>query len=146
MQANKTLTLSIEGMSCASCVSRVEKALPGVEGVTSASINLTQQTALIGFGEQHVLLPVLAALSDAGYPARTQTAVLKVQGMSCASCVGRIEKASLAVTGVIDASANLATESADIRFIDSAVSANAIATELTAVGYASSVHTEQVRQ
>lgn len=145
MQAIKTLTLSIDGMSCASCVSRVEKALLGVEGVTSASINLTQETALIGFGEQHVLLAVVAALSDAGYPIRTQTAVLDVQGMNCASCIGRIEKALRAVTGVIDASANLATESADIRFIDSIVSANAIAIELTEAGYVSSVRSNQSR-
>ena len=143
MQATKTLTLAIEGMSCASCVSHVEKAILGVEGVTSASINLAQETALIGFDEQHVLLPIVSALSGAGYSARVQTAVLDVQGLSCASCIGRIEKALLAVTGVIGASANLATKSADIQFIDSVVSAHAVANELREAGYASSVRSEQ---
>ncbi len=143
MQVNESLTLAIEGMSCASCVSRVEKTLLGVEGVTSASINLAQETALITFGErQPVISTLVTALSKAGYPARTQTAVLDVQGISCASCIGRIEKTLLNLNGVIDASANMATESASIRFIDTKVSANAIAKELTQAGYASSVHSD----
>ena len=143
MQANKTLAIPIEGMSCASCVSRVEKALLGVEGLTTASINLAQETALISFGDGQVIIPAVAALSDAGYPARTQTSVLDIRGMSCASCIARIEKSLTAVTGVIDASANLATESADVRFIDSVVSANTIAIELTEAGYASSVRSNK---
>ena len=143
MREDKTLTLPIEGMSCASCVSRVQKALIAVEGVSTASINLAQETALVDIRDQQALLSALTALSDAGYPARTQTAVLDVQGMSCASCIGRIEKLLRAITGVTDANANLTTESADIRFIDSVVSANDIANKLTQAGYASSVRRER---
>lgn len=145
MQARNTLTLPVDGMSCASCVSRVEKALLEVDEIIAASINLAQETALITFNDQEVVLPVAKALADAGYPVRTQTAVLDIQGMSCASCIGRIETALRAVTGVIDASANLATESADVRFIDSVTSANAIAIALTHTGYASSVRSEPGR-
>ena len=140
---NKTLTIPIEGMSCASCVSRVEKALLGVEGVATASINLAQETALIGAERQQVLLPVVSALTDAGYPARVQSAVLDVQNMSCASCVARIEKVLLDAAGVIEARVNLATETADIRFIETVVSANAIAANLSQAGYAFTVRHAQ---
>lgn len=130
-------------MNCASCVSRVEKALSGVQGVTNVSINLAQETAVIGIEGSQVLQPVLEALTLAGYPARTQSAVIVVQGMSCASCVGRIEKTLSGVTGVTGATANLATGTAEVRYLDSIVSANAIASALTQAGYASSVRDEQ---
>ncbi len=144
MQVTRTLTVPIEGMNCASCVSRVEKVLLGVKGVANASINLAQETALVTFdGQQAALSTVVTALSDAGYPARVHSAVLEVQGMSCASCVGRIEKTLYAVPGVIDVNVNLTTESANIRFIDSTVSANAVAIELTQAGYASRVRSDQ---
>ena len=143
MQASRPITIPIDGMNCASCVSHVEKALLGVEGIKTATINLAQETALVTFTDQPILIPVVTALSKAGYPARTQSTALDVQSMSCASCVSRIEKALLAVPGVLDARANLTTESADVQFMDSVVSASSIATNLTEAGYASSVRTPQ---
>lgn len=139
MQPTKTLTASIEGMNCASCVSRVEKALARVPGVKNAAVNLAQETIQISFAEQFSVTALLEALSSAGYPARTQQDTLDVKGMSCASCVGRIEKVMHSVTGVIKATANLAAESVDIHFIYTAVSTSDIAMELTNAGYPASV-------
>ena len=87
-----------------------------VDGVTDASVNLAQESATVSLVGSNALSPVIAALSDAGYPARTQSVVLDVQGMSCASCLGRIEKTLLNIDGVTAASANLATGTADVRF------------------------------
>jgi len=142
----KQYSLSIEGMNCASCVSRVETALLTVDGVSSASVNLAQETVSIAVDDQLALLPVVTALSNAGYPATTQQAVLDVQAMSCASCVGRIEQTMRAMTGVISASANFATETAEFEYIDSVVSATDVAIELTRAGYAASVSQEQNQQ
>lgn len=107
------LSLPITGMSCAACVRRVEKALQAVPGVLSASVNLATETAQV---EGPATLAALAtALQQAGYPLATQTLSLPITGMSCASCVGRVEKALLAVPGVLSASVNLATETARIE-------------------------------
>ncbi len=130
-------------MNCASCVARVEKSLLTVEGVVETSVNLAQETAMLTLEDKALISPVVTALSESGYPARTQTAILDVQSMSCASCVGRIEKVLLSVPGVVNASVNLATETANIEFIESVIAANAVAKELTQAGYASSVQSEQ---
>ena len=107
------LSLPITGMSCAACVRRVEKTLQAVPGVLSASVNLATETAQV---EGPATLAALAtALQQAGYPLATQTLSLPITGMSCASCVGRVEKALLAVPGVLSASVNLATETARIE-------------------------------
>ncbi len=139
----QTLTIPIQGMNCASCVARVEKSLLTVECVVETSVNLAQETAMLTLEDTAHLSPVVTALSESGYPARIQTAILDVQSMSCASCVGRIEKVLLSVPGVVNASVNLATETANIEFIESVIAANAVAKELTQAGYASSVQSEQ---
>ncbi len=111
-----TLTLPIEGMTCASCVGRVEKALKGVPGVSDAVVNLaTERAAITGGALDRGQL--VAAIENAGYvvPAASGPVELSVQGMTCASCVGRVEKALRAVPGVTDAVVNLATERATVQ-------------------------------
>ena len=63
---------------------------------------------------------------------RTEGAVLRIGGMTCASCVGRVEKALRAVPGVEDASVNLATEKATVR---GAAEAAALVAAVRAAGY-----------
>jgi Au+-exporting ATPase len=63
-----TINLSIEGMTCASCVGRVEKALKAVPGVTQAVVNLaTERATVSGVSDAGVLL---AAVDKVGYDAR----------------------------------------------------------------------------
>lgn len=110
-----TLTLPIDGMTCASCVRRVEKALRAVPGVQDASVNLATEAASIAGTAP------LAALQDAvqkaGYRLRQQSLRLDIEGMTCASCVGRVEKALLKLPGVSAAEVNLATESAQVSLL-----------------------------
>jgi Cu+-exporting ATPase len=105
----------IDGMSCASCVRRVEKAIAAVPGVRAASVNLATERASVALADPGVADAVIAAISDAGYQARIETSQLLIEGMSCASCVRRVETALVAAPGVLDASVNLATETATIR-------------------------------
>ncbi len=127
--------LPIDGMTCASCVARVEKALRGVPGVGEASVNLATETAQLlpadaaagsaapggvqgAPGGPPALPAMLAvqAVEKAGYEVPRQTARLRIVGMTCASCVGRVEKALARVPGVIAASVNLATETAEVTW------------------------------
>ncbi|MFC3529178.1 heavy metal translocating P-type ATPase [Paracoccus mangrovi] len=112
-----TLTLPIEGMTCASCVGRVERALKEVPGVSDAVVNLATERAAIT-GKAALDRPrLVAAIENAGYgvPAPSGAVELSVRGMTCASCVGRVERALRAVPGVSDAAVNLATERATVQ-------------------------------
>ncbi|MFC5462759.1 heavy metal translocating P-type ATPase [Massilia niabensis] len=111
------LSLPIEGMSCASCVGRVEAALRKVEGVGSVTVNLaTERAEVRPSGDGAVDRAALVqAIEKAGYEVPAQTVELSVEGMTCASCVGRVERALQAVPGVAEATVNLATERATVR-------------------------------
>lgn len=108
------ISLQIEGMTCSSCVRRVEKVLLATEGVAEATVNLATEKASIALKSGASLQHVLASIEKAGYHVPTKTWTLQVKEMTCASCVGRVEKAFLAVPGVLNASVNLATEKAQI--------------------------------
>jgi len=107
-------SFSIVGMSCASCVNRVEKALRAVPGVRAASVNLATEKASVQAGAEVSLTALAAAVERAGYQVPRQSVDLAIAGMSCASCVGRVEKALKQVPGVTNASVNLATEKAHV--------------------------------
>lgn len=111
------ITLPIEGMTCASCVFHVEKALSKVDGVDSVSVNLATERADIHASGSVDRAALVKAVKDAGYevPASANATELAVEGMTCASCVGRVEKALKAVDGVTEATVNLATERATVR-------------------------------
>jgi Cu+-exporting ATPase len=119
--------LAIEGMSCASCVGRVEKALAAVPGVTQASVNLATEVAKISSDTPIPLAALQAAVEKAGYTVAQREIDLNIAGMTCASCVGRVEKALLKVPGVLAASVNLATESARVKVTGGADAATLIA-------------------
>ena len=109
-------TLPIEGMTCASCVGRVEKALKKVEGVENAEVNLATEKAMISSSQPLDLIAVTKAVERAGYKIlASQPVELSIEGMTCASCVGRVEKALKKVEGVQQANVNLASERAWVQ-------------------------------
>lgn len=227
-----TAVLSISGMTCASCVRRVEKALAKVDGVQEASVNLATEKATVRFDLERVAPNQLTeAVQKAGYAAapvsgggnregggRTsapltfmarpkpvadagtdgnkpllsvsnepasissngghgdatsevgnlvtaggaqavrpyrdpvvsaidvptsqgasssvpQEARFEISGMTCASCVRRVERALTKVEGVADANVNLATERATVRFDPALVQPEALAAAITKAGY-----------
>ena len=110
------LIVPIEGMTCASCVGRVEQAIRGVEGVADVSVNLGTERAAVTFEAGKVdALAVADAIFKAGYVPGAPTTELSIEGMTCASCVGRVEKALNAIPGVRNAQVNLATETAKVE-------------------------------
>ncbi len=106
------LVLPVEGITCAACAARVERAIKAVPGVMQASVNAATATARVS-GSAGVQA-VIDAVAAAGYLVPSGTTELTVAGMTCASCVGRIERALLAVPGVTEARVNLATETAHV--------------------------------
>jgi len=111
------LTLPIRGMSCASCVGRVEKALRAVPGVGEVAVNLATESAHVTPDGALDPVQLIAAVERSGYAVPAAEVQLSVEGMTCASCVGRVERALQAVPGVISARVNLATERATVEGI-----------------------------
>ncbi len=108
-------SILIEGMTCASCVGRIERALSAVPGVITATVNLATERADVATSPPAGRQDLVKAIEGAGYGVPTASSVeLSIEGMTCASCVGRVEKALIAVPGVKSATVNLATEKATI--------------------------------
>ena len=122
----------IEGMSCASCVGRVEAELKKVEGVDTVTVNLVTERADIQSASPLDRGSLINAIEKAGYSVPAETTELSIEGMTCASCVGRVEKALKAVPGVTSAVVNLATERATIQ---GSADATALVTAIENAGY-----------
>jgi Cu+-exporting ATPase len=141
MSSEISTTFSVRNMNCGSCVGRVEKALLAVSEVQGATVNLAAETATVVVGDDFDMGLIATALDTAGYPAELQTFRFSVENMSCASCVGRVERALAAVPGVVSASVNLAQEEATVQALG--VSAASIAQVANTAGYPASLITDQ---
>ena len=130
------ISLPIIGMTCASCAGRVEKALRQVPGVRHASVNLATEAAMVEMAAAPVPMAVLSsAVEKAGYSVATETARLGLEGMTCASCVGRVERALGAVPGVLAATVNLATEQAEVTRLKGSAAARDLLAAVRDAGY-----------
>ncbi|MWD29322.1 heavy metal translocating P-type ATPase [Aquicoccus sp. SCR17] len=139
MTAPKSFTLSVEGMSCASCVGRVDRGLTALGGVHDVSVNLASESARLSVDSPDRLSEAVAALDRLGYPARTASVTLNVESMSCASCVGRVDKALDAVPGVLEVNVNLAAETATVRYVEGAVTPADLIAASREIGYPATV-------
>ncbi len=147
--------LEIHGMTCASCVMRVEKALAKVPGVARASVNLATEKATVDADSSVDVDTLLNAVRKAGYdasplaqaddavPAEGSVAELAIGGMTCASCSSRVEKALAKVPGVASVSVNLATEKASVH-LDGTLGIDQLVEAVRKAGYeATPLVTEQ---
>ena len=139
MNPTCALNLPINGMTCASCVARVEKAINKVPGVQAASVNLATEHAQISVGSASAAATaqaVAAAITQAGYTVPEDSRDLRIDGMTCASCVARVEKALLKLPGVLEAGVNLATNTAHVRRLAGSADDAALLQAVQRAGYA----------
>ena len=130
------VTLPIRGMTCAACVSHVEKAIGSVEGVSSVSVNLAVETAAVELSGGEVPVEDLRrAVANAGYSIPPSKATLTIGGMTCAACVSHVEGALQGVTGVIEASVNLATDKATVEYLPGVAGTARFRDAVSAAGY-----------
>jgi heavy metal translocating P-type ATPase len=135
METRQQITIGIEGMSCASCVGRVEKALMAIPDIEMASVNLASETAQIttlGKLDPKVLL---RTLEKVGYPGVVSDLEFEIDGMACASCVGRIENVLTSDANILKATVNLATETAHVSFLGDTTNAPNIINLISTAGY-----------
>ena len=116
----RRIEIPIRGMSCASCVAKIESGLSKLPGVEKVSVNFATEQATIMYRPDVVTVnQLIGQIKELGYDAAVEEAVLPIQGMSCASCVQRIEHALLETPGVVDASVNFAVERATVTYLAS---------------------------
>ena len=131
---SREIRIGVSGMTCASCVTRVERAIARQPGVVSAEVNQAAGTALVQFDQADVP-QLIDAVRNAGYEPVLESASIGVAGMTCASCVARVERAIKALPGVTSATVNLSTESAAVEFLPHTVSRARIAQAIREAGY-----------
>ena len=98
-------------MSCASCAAKIEKGLSTVTGVDRATVNFATEKATIAFDPSKAKAEdFIKTIKELGYQTGIEKSVFPIQGMTCASCVEKVERALNSTLGVIHASVNFATE------------------------------------
>jgi len=138
MEKIKTHKLNVKGMTCASCVASVEKSLNKLDGVKTAVVNFATESASIKYNPDKVTLnDFKKAVQNAGYDVFDKHIVktLRIEGMTCASCVGHVEKALNKIDGVEKATVNLATETAHVSYDSESVDFSDFVTAVENVGY-----------
>jgi Cu+-exporting ATPase len=132
----KRVELPVEGMSCASCVARVEEGLQQTPGVSAAQVNFASERASVAFDPGKVSVQDLVkAVDGAGYAVPRERIVIPISGMSCASCVAKVEDAVRRVDGVLEASVNLAREQAAVEYIPGVTTPEALRQAIREAGY-----------
>lgn len=129
------IQIPIRGMTCASCVGRIEKALRKVEGVDEVTVSLATESARVRMANPSRLTLVIDAIEKAGYEVPMEEAELSIEGMTCASCAGRIEKSLNKLPGIKRASVNLATERAKVSFVPGLLTMKDIVAAVSQAGY-----------
>jgi len=111
--------IHITGMTCTTCAATIEKGLVETPGVEKANVSFASEKASIEYDPSKVdLATIKNTISQLGYNAATKKSIFPISGMTCASCVARVEKALSSVPGVVSASVNLASEKATVEYVE----------------------------
>jgi Cu+-exporting ATPase len=130
------INIPVTGMTCASCVRQVELTLSKMEGVAEASVNFAAERASVTYDPAATSLDdLIGTIGEAGYGADVRETTFGVTGMTCASCVGRIERVLEKVAGVLEASVKLANEKATVRHLAGKVELRDLRNAVEGAGY-----------
>lgn len=140
------VSLPVGGMTCAACSARIERVLGKVEGIEMANISLANERAEVDFDAARVsAADIVHAIGKTGFTVPPQDAEIAIEGMTCASCSSRVEKALNAVPGIDRADVNLGLETAHIQFVPGVVSLADAVTAITKAGYGAVPVTDEAR-
>ncbi|MDR3139254.1 MAG: heavy metal translocating P-type ATPase [Treponema sp.] len=132
-------TLTIGGMTCAACASRIERTVRKLEGVTTVAVNLASEKLFVEYGDPQNLAGIKEAVIKIGYQVLDKPPGVKITipigGMTCAACASRVEKAIAKLGGIESASVNLATEKASVVYNPQALRLSAIKAAIEKAGY-----------
>ena len=136
--SGRSVRLPIQGMDCASCASKIERALSAVPGVDNASVNFAAEEATVTLAPG-AAPDLAAAVKDIGYRVREREVEISIDGMHCASCVQKVEREIAAQPGVVAATVNLAAETARVRIVPGTIESSDLIAAVERAGYESRV-------
>ena len=130
------LDLPVTGMSCASCSAKIEGVLRGIAGVESAAVNFADSRATVVY-EPGLVRPadLVSKIEELGYGVARSTVEMAIEGISCASCAARIEKALLGTPGVVRAAVNMATHHARVEYLPEMIGLAGLRKAVAEAGY-----------
>ena len=135
-EGGKKVIIKVGGMSCATCATTIEKGLSRISGVGQASVNFASEKATVTFDPDQVdQSKLIKTIEELGYTAEQEKVILSVSGMTCATCVARVEKALRSLPGVAEANVNFATEKATVAFDPTLVSVGDMVRAVKDAGY-----------
>ncbi|HEC14816.1 MAG TPA: hypothetical protein ENI72_03565, partial [Rhodospirillales bacterium] len=138
----KSISLPVEGMTCATCAGRIEKVLSKQDGVSEAVVNLAMEQADVTYDSESIdVAGISEAIRKAGFKVPDQSVEIAIEGMTCASCVGRVEKALGALDGVVSALVNLGSERATVTFRPGSMGAADLVAAIIKTGYGAKIVT-----
>jgi Cu+-exporting ATPase len=136
METPQRTQLKIAGMTCANCTAAIQRSIGGLEGVDDVDVNLASETAAVVYDPEMVSISDMEqAVVEAGYEVISDTAVIKVGGMTCANCTAAIEKSLKALDGVSHATANLGTEKVHVSYNPRTVTLKDMKRAIEGAGY-----------
>lgn len=139
----KKIQLPVQGMTCASCSSRIEKVLNKQEGV-EATVNLTMEKATVQYDdEKYTVQDAIDKIEKLGFKVEEEKLDLEIEGMTCAACSARIEKVVSKMDGVHEATVNLTMERANITYTPGVVDEDLIIKRIEKIGYKAKLHQEE---
>lgn len=129
------LTFQVEGMTCAACVGRVEKALGALPFVSEPTVNLAAEKAAFSVHSAPDAASAAIALAKAGYPVVTDQVDLQFGALPDAAAAQSVERAICALHGVLSAQANIASERVTVQFAAGTIAPSQIAAAASATGH-----------
>ncbi len=140
MSVEEQITLPVLGMTCANCVTAVERNSKKVAGVTNANVNYASEKVTFTYdpaviSTKDATVQVIGRIERAGYKVPTATAELPLIGMTCANCANTIERRLKKTTGVLDASVNYANEKANVTYASGVVTRGDLVAAVRKAGY-----------
>lgn len=139
----KKVDIPITGMTCAACVATVEKTLKNIEGVKDVVVNLASEKATILTEKPLYIEEIARAVKSEGYGVLISRIDFVVKGMTCAACVGAVERALKGLEGVLNVTVNLASEKASVEYVPSIVSFTDFKRVVAEAGYTAEEITEE---
>lgn len=138
VQQPHIVKLPVQGMTCASCSTRLERVLGKLDGVTGANVDLTLERATVQLADDADPGRLVDAIEGAGFSVAPTSVRLAIDGMTCASCSGRIEKVLRKQPGVLSANVNLASEVGTVAYVPGRTDVDALIGAVERAGYGAS--------
>ena len=141
--ASEKITLNIEGMTCAACSARIEKSLGKLDGVQEVNVNLLANKATIVIDSEKLTKKNLVdTIHKTGYEVPLERRTILVQGMTCAACSARVEKALNKIEGVEKAHVNLSNNKATVEFPTGLIEDSQLIAVIEKTGYGAEIEKE----